>query len=252
VKRIFTAVAAIGGLQAAMLARAGITGPEGILEGQRGLLKIFPENYNPERLISDLGGMWTLDHVLFKPYCCCAIIHPAIDALKKIIAERGVTVADIKSIEVGYPKGSHHHAAITSPKDILGMQFSTSYSLGLTVLQGKNTPKQYSMEALADPALKAVAAKVSLTNEVGLDKLFEGHMPARVTLTTLSGAVYDELVVDAKGSPAKRLTSEEIDDKFRSMVSEVLGDDRAEQIIRELRRVDSVEDMASVARMLVL
>jgi 2-methylcitrate dehydratase PrpD len=252
VKRIFTAVAAVGGLQAAMLARAGITGPEGILEGQRGLLKIYPENYNPERLTSDLGAMWTLDHVLFKPYCCCAIIHPAIDALKKIIAERGVTAGDIKSIEVGYPKGSHHHAAITSPKDILGMQFSTSYSLGLTVLQGKNTPKQYSMEALADPALKAVAAKVSLTNEVGLDKLFEGHMPARVTLTTLSGAVYDELVVDAKGSPAKRLTSEEIDEKFRSMVSEVLGDNRTEQIIRELRRVDSVEDMASVARMLVL
>jgi 2-methylcitrate dehydratase PrpD len=251
VKRIFTAVAAIGGLQAAMLAQAGITGPEGILEGKRGLLKIYPENYNPERLSSDLGTMWTLDHVLFKPYCCCAIIHPAIDALKTILARHAVTAHDIESIEVGYPKGSHNHAAISNPKDILGMQFSTAYSLGLTVLKGKNTPKEYSMEALADPALKAVAAKVSLSNEAGLDSLFEGHMPARVTLATKRGAVYDELVVDAKGSPAKRLNSAEIDEKFRSMVSEVLGDARTEQIIQTLRDVASLNDMASLAQMLV-
>jgi 2-methylcitrate dehydratase PrpD len=189
--------------------------------------------------------------VLFKPYCCCAIIHPAIDALKEILAEHGIATEDIKSIEVGYPKGSHNHAAITDPKDILGMQFSTAYSLGLTVLKGKNTPKEYSMEALADPALKAVAAKVSLTNEVGLDKLFEGHMPARVTLTTNDGAVHDELVIDAKGSPAKRLTSDEIDEKFRSMASELFGDERTDQIIHRLRDVVSIDDMASVAQMLV-
>ena len=251
VKRIFTAVAAIGGLQAAMLAQAGITGPEGILEGRRGLLKIYPDNYNPERLTSDLGNMWTLDHVLFKPYCCCAIIHPAIDALRNIIAKHGLAAEDIKSIKVGYPKGSHHHAAITNPKDILGMQFSTSYSLGITVIKGKNTPKEYSMQTLTDPAVKGVAAKVSLTNEAALDKLFEGHMPARITLTTQDGAAYEDLVIDAKGSPAKRLTSEEIDEKFRSMVSEVLGDDRTDQLIRTLRDIAAVDDIASIARMLV-
>ncbi|HWM67866.1 MAG TPA: MmgE/PrpD family protein [Steroidobacteraceae bacterium] len=252
VKRIFTAVAAIGGLQAAMMAQAGITGPEGILEGNRGLLKIYPESYNPERLTSDLGHMWTLEHVLFKPYCCCAIIHPAIDALLKILVERAVRADDIEAIEVGYPKGSHHHAAITHPKDILGMQFSTAYSLALTVVKGKNTPKEYSLEALDDPAIKAIAAKVSLTNEVGLDKLFEGHMPARIKLKTRGGKAYDELVIDAKGSPLKRLSSAEIDEKFRSMVIDILGEERTGRIIQTLRNVESVKDMASVLPMLVL
>jgi len=251
VKRIFTAVAAIGGLQAALMARAGITGPEGILEGKRGLLRIYPENYNPERLTSDLGEMWTLQHVLFKPYCCCAIIHPAIDALKKILTERRVTPAEIAAIEVGYPKGSHHHAAITDPKDILGMQFSTAYSLALTVHKGKNTPREYSLEALADPAIKATAAKVSLVNEVGLDKLFEDHMPARIKLRTKGGALYDELVIDATGSPLKRLTSAEIDDKFRSMASDILGRERTEGIISTLRGIASVPDMASLSALLV-
>jgi 2-methylcitrate dehydratase PrpD len=252
VKRIFTAVAAIGGLQAAFLAQAGITGPEGILEGNRGLLKIYPEEYRPERLTSDLGSMWTLQHVLFKPYCCCAIIHPAIDALQKIISEHSVAPDDIERILVGYPKGSHHHAAITDPKDILGMQFSTAFSLALTVHKGKNTPKEYSLEAIRDPQIRATAAKVVLTNETGLDELFQGHMPARITLTTRSGATYDELVVDAKGSPSKRLTSAEVDEKFRSMVTEVLGVDRTQELIRTLRSVRRVDNMAKVASMLVV
>jgi len=251
VKRIFTAVAASGGFQAAMLAAAGISGPEGILEGRRGLLKIYPENYNPERLSSDLGKVWTLDHVLFKPYCCCAIIHPAIDALKKILSEHHIEREDIKSIEVGYPKGSHNHAAITDPKDILGMQFSTSFSLALTVIEGKNTPREYSLEAISNPAIREVASKVTLSNETDLDKLFEGHMPARVKLATNGGAIYDELVIDAKGSPAKRLNSAEIDEKFRSMVSEVLGDSRATEILSTLRGIESVDDVAKIPPLLI-
>ncbi len=251
VKRLFTAVAASGGLQAAMLASEGITGPEGILEGARGLLKIYPESYNPERLTSDLGQMWTLQHVLFKPYCCCAIIHPAIDAVKSLMSTQAITPDDIEALEVGYPKGSHHHAAITDPKDILGMQFSTAFSLASTVLTGKNTPGAYTMEAIANPEMRAMAARVTLTNEKALDELFQGHMPARVTITTKNGAKHDELVVDAKGSPAKRLTSDEIDEKFRSMVVDVLGRERTDEIIAMLRNVVDVPDMAAIPRMFI-
>jgi 2-methylcitrate dehydratase PrpD len=251
VKRLFTAVAAIGGLQAALLAQSGITGPEGILEGARGLLKIYPENYNPERLTSDLGEMWTLRHVLFKPYCCCAIIHPAIDAIKSVMAQHQIAPADIEAIEVGYPKGSHHHAAITDPKDILGMQFSTAFSLASTVLTGKNTPGAYTMEAMADPRMREMAARVTLTNEKELDELFVGHMPARITVTTKAGAKHDELVIDAKGSPAKRLTSDEVDEKFRSMVVDVLGRERTDDLIRTLRNVAGIPDMAAIPAMFV-
>ena len=47
VKRIFGAIAAINGIQAALLAQAGMTGPEEILEGKRGLLRIFPKDSGP-------------------------------------------------------------------------------------------------------------------------------------------------------------------------------------------------------------
>lgn len=253
VKRVFAAVASRSGIEAALLTQAGITGPEGILEGQRGLLRIYPSQYRPERLTADLGKKWTLLHVLFKPYSCCAVIHPAIDGVMRLVTAHDLRAGDVESIEIGYPKGSYDHSAITSPADLLGMQFSTSYSLALTVLKRRNTPHEYTEAALADPQVRSVASKVRLGQEAELDKLFEaGHMPARVKLRTKSGRLLEEMVLDAKGSPGAPFSSNEVDDKFRSQVVDVLGAERCENLLRVLRNIESLDDMAELPAMLVV
>lgn len=252
VKRLFTAVAGSSGIQAFHLAQAGMTGPEEILEGKRGLLRIYPKEYRPERLTVDLGRTWTMDYLLFKPYCCCAIIHPAIDALLSILDESRLGAEAIESIEVGYPEASYDHSAITAPQDLLGMQFSTSYSLAISVLKRRNTPSEYTMETLADPHIKEMAAKVRLKLEPGLDQLFEdGHMAARVTLRSKAGQVFEKLVEDAKGSPASKFTSEDVDAKFNSQAVDVLGAKATLRLLQTLRDIDNVSDMAIVPQMLV-
>ena len=82
-----------------------------------------------------------IDHILFKPYCCCAVIHPAIDACRMIVEQRNLNGDVIDTVAVDYPKGSYDHSAITNPQDLLTMQFSTAYSLALTVIKRKNTPR---------------------------------------------------------------------------------------------------------------
>ena len=252
VKRIVCAIAASNGMQAARLAQVGMTGPEGILEGKRGLLRIFSSNFRTERLVADFGRLWTIERVLFKPYCCCAVIHPAIDGLTTLVARHKLKPDDIKAIEIGYPTRSYDHAAITSPHDLLGMQFSTSYSLALTVLKGGNTPREYTEQALTDPCIKAFASRVRLVEEPELGKLHEGRFPARVKVETASGTVHEELVINAKGSPGACFTSDEIDAKFRSQVSVVMGAERCEKLIKVLRSIDTLDDMAKLPPMLTL
>ena len=251
VKRIYTAIAAASGMQAAQLAQAGITGPEEILEGARGLLKIHCPDYRLERLVADLGEKWTIELTRFKPYCCCGGIHPAIDGLAKLVSEHKLKAEVIESVEVSYAMGFHDHAAITAPHDLLGMQFSTSYSLALTVLTGRNTPGVYTMEALADPRVAAFAAKVTVRGDAELTRLFEGRQPARVRVRTTSGEIVEELVAHAKGSPGAPLTSDEIDEKFRSQAVDILGVRRSDELLRVLRHVDELEDMAALPAMLI-
>lgn len=250
VKRLFTAIGASSGIQAAYLAKEGITGPEGILEGARGLLKIYPTDYQPERLIKDFGKKWMIDHLMFKPYSCCGLIHPAIEGLATITSKNSLKVEDIKEVEVGYPKCFVDHAAITDPKDLLGMQFSSSFTLAISLLKGRNTPREYTMEVLNDPAIRATASKVKLWEDSSLDQYFEGHMPARVRVTSTSGKKFEELVIDAKGSPGAPLSSDEVDEKFRSQVVDVFGKEKCEKVLSALRSVDSIGDVATILKML--
>ena len=252
VKRIHGAIGGSNGLQAACLAKAGMTGPDGILEGKRGLLRIYSTEYHPERLVADFGKLWTLEHVLFKPHSCCAIIHPAIEGLGDLIKSHKLTANDIEGVEVGYPKRSYEHSAITNPHDLLGMQFSTSYSLALTALKGANTPREYTMEALADPEVKAFAAKVTLVKEEELSRRFERRMPARVTVRTKAGGVHESLVSDPKGTLQSPLTSADIDAKFRGQVTDVIGSAACETLLHTLRNIESLDDMAKVAALFSL
>jgi 2-methylcitrate dehydratase PrpD len=251
-KRIFGAVAAINGMQSALLAQAGITGPEEIIEGKRGLLRIFPKEYRPDRLTVDLGKKWMIDHILFKPYCCCAVIHPAIDACRMIVEQHNLNGDAIDTITVDYPKGSYDHSAITDPQDLLTMQFSTSYSLALTVIKRRNTPREYTMDALRDQKMKELAAKVSLREDAELDRMFKGgHMPARVKIKTKAGDRFEQLVLDAKGSPGVPYSSHDVDEKFRSLTVDALGKDRAEHLLDMLRNVEKLRDMTELTEKLV-
>ena len=244
VKRIYNAVAATSGLQAAMLAKSGITGPEGIIEGANGILKIYGLEYRPERLLAEIGTKWMFETVYFKPYCVVGIIASGIDGMRQSIAALQLNAANLARVEVGYPTGFHAHAAITEPRDLLSMQFSTSYSLALTLLKGGNTPREYTEAALADPQIREVASKISVVEEAELTKTYPNRMFARVKAHTTDGRVHEELVLDAKGSPAVPLTSTEVDDKFRSQVKDVLGDDACEKLLSALRNIRALDDLS--------
>ena len=233
-KRIFTAIAADNGIQAALMARQGITGPEEILEGVHGLLRIYSEDHKPHLLVAELGQKWTIEHAVFKPYCCCAVIHPAIDGMRKLVADHGLT------------------AAITAPRDLLGMQFSTGYSLALTVLKERNTPREYTEAALVDPAVRAFAAKVKVQKDDSLAQYYEGHRPARVRARTKSGAVHETLVMDAKGTAGVPFSEEDVDGKFRSQAADVVGAASCEKLLQALHNIESVDDVAMLMPMFVV
>lgn len=245
VKRIYPAIAASSGIMAAVLAQAGLTGPEEILEGARGALKIYASNYRPERLSAELGTTWMLDHLRIKPYSCCGAIHAAIDGFRKITTDCDLAADSIATVEVGYPRHTYEHVAIAAPHDVLGMQFSTAFTLALTLLRGRNTPREYNLQALAEPAIREFASRVSIRENAELNAV-KGKYPARVVLYTRSGARHEALVLDPKGSPGAPLSGAEIDEKFQHQAAPVLGAERCGRLLRALRSIDTLDDMGKL------
>src|SRR4029450_8474464 len=78
-KRLHAGWAAHAGVVATLLARAGFTGPEAVLEGEHGFYRAFAGGLDEARLdelLGNLGSVWELERLTFKPYPCGSIAQP--------------------------------------------------------------------------------------------------------------------------------------------------------------------------------
>jgi len=89
--------AAAIGVRAAQLAGAGVTGSPAAIESSSGFLECFARDIAPSAFAADLGRVWNMLGVTFKPYPVCAFNQtPALLAAR--FAQCGVEPRDISSI----------------------------------------------------------------------------------------------------------------------------------------------------------
>ena len=85
-KRMHAGWAAQSGLRAALLARAGFSGPRTVFEGTHGLFHGFANTLDGDygALIGDFGERWVTQTLAFKPYPCGTMTHPYIDCARRL------------------------------------------------------------------------------------------------------------------------------------------------------------------------
>ena len=104
VKRLHTGIAVRTGIQSAMLAKYGLTGPATIFEGHRGVLRLFAGQENPEGMILHLGQGVGIMHNCMKQYPTNASQQAPINAWQP---DGGASLCaeQIERVEVGLNKG---------------------------------------------------------------------------------------------------------------------------------------------------
>src|ERR1700752_2871276 len=85
-KRMHAGWAAQSGMRAALLARAGFTGPRTVFEGVHGFFHGFAHTTKGDydALICDFGTRWVTETLAFKPYPCGTRTHPYIDCARRL------------------------------------------------------------------------------------------------------------------------------------------------------------------------
>src|SRR5690606_12371490 len=101
-KRVHAGRAAEGGLLAAMLAGAGVTGPSAVFEDRwGGFLATFAQSSaRPEALTIGLGGRGRMERASLKPCASCRGTHSPIAALGLLLDGNGLGHGDVARIEV--------------------------------------------------------------------------------------------------------------------------------------------------------
>lgn len=249
VKRIHCAIPAQAGVRASLFAQRGITGPATILEGDKGFCKSFGRTYDLSRITDRLGERYQMLENALKPHACCHLMHTAFDAFDIVQKDARLKPDEIKSIIVTSSSEPilKHIGSIIEPVDILGAQFSLPYSLALRLYRGGNGFWDYRDEDLHDEKLLAVAHRVKVVAPPG-DAWLNGM---GLDFETTDGRKLHAFVEYPKGSPENPMSEQEVNDKFRSMVTPVIGTARAEAIIDAVAQIEDIKRIDEFVDLLV-
>jgi 2-methylcitrate dehydratase PrpD len=251
VKRVIAGVAARGGIQSAMLAQLGLTGPPTIIEGKRGFLKVFADEIEPEGITKDLGSDFKIMRLWFKIYPCVATVQGVIYTLSKMIEEHRFGADDIEEIRVGISETSlSHGGAIYEPHDTASAQFSLPFSLALRLLKNDNDLSFYMDPKLwTDAKVLALAKKVKSYADPNAKKDQNYNTTMEVKLT--NGKSFKAFEAYPPGSPLNMVSRDVLRAKFRKMARAVLAEERIEKLIETVDRLETLEDAAQLVPLLV-
>lgn len=251
VKRLHSGHAAEAGVRGALLARDGFTGISEIVEAEYGgFLAAFSGRVELDRVTNGLGEIWETAATGFKPHATVTSIHAALDALKLIMDKNRITAADIAEIHAGVSKPTHVHCAWPyAAQGITAAQMNIYYGLAMIALNGRAFVGQFNEDAIHNPETLAFIEKIS----AAIDPEIESKGPAfrhmaRVTVKTVDGRRFEEVVTHRKGSPENPLSAAEVDAKFEALTEGILSKDdagRVRELVFALDTADEVESLTA-------
>jgi 2-methylcitrate dehydratase PrpD len=241
VKRVHAGIAARGGIQAAMLARLGLTGPPTIIEGKRGFCRVFADEYDIDVITKDLGSSFGIMRIWFKMYPCVATVQGVIDTLANIINEHHIAAEDVEEIQVGISETSlSHGGAIYEPHDVASAQFSLPFSLALRLLKNDNDLSLYMDSKLwTDSQVLALAKKVKSYADPKAKGEQNYNTTIEVRLT--SGRTIKRFQQYPPGSPLNPVSRDDLRRKFKKLASAVLPNERIDEVIQTVDTLEKLE-----------
>jgi len=238
-KRIHPGLAAQNGIQAAMLAAEGFSGPRHILEGRDGFLHGYSRNPVPQRLTAGLGESFEILQTAVKPHACCRYMQGPIDAILELAREHAIQPGRVRQIEVavleaGWGIVAEPREKKYRPESVVDAQFSMPYGAAVALLCGAAGLDQFTLEQIGSPRVRTTMGKVVLVKDAHIEETFPREWPARVAIQLESGQSYEKFVRYPKGDPENPLTWDELAAKFRSLAGAVLSPDRCGEIVQQI------------------
>lgn len=216
-KRLHPGWGALAGITAAHLARNGFVAPTRPYEGKFGLFDshLHGTAVVPEKISDGLGTHWLLPDTAIKPYPVCHFIHGCIDAAIELhgqfetgdIAQVTAWLAANTMPIVAEPAEAKQRAATEYEA-----KFSAQFVVAKTLLYGHFGLAELAPTALADPATRALAAKVVC--RVDPDSRFPTYFSGGVTVRLQDGRELHRHVAVNKGAGTRALSAEDIQAKF--------------------------------------
>ncbi len=254
-KGVAFANAARHGVYSALLARAGMTGPAPIFEGQMGFEKelgvslgnvgeIFVKRPGEKNVNEGTAAMILNTSIKYWP----AEYHSqsAIEAAMFLRKEIG-DPSQIQSVRI-----ESHDASV----DIIGSEpekwkpetretadHSLPYITSIALIDGEVTDRQFQPERFMDPKIWKFLENVTVQRNAELSSLYAKAVANIVHVTLEDGRTLTKRVDYPLGNAFNPLSDQQLEGKFNALVVPALGDAGAKKIVDLVWKLDEVKNV---------
>lgn len=251
-KRFHPGWGAVAGITAANLVKHGFKGPTRPYEGKFGLFDThLHEPAKLDAMTDGLGDIWHFGETALKPYPVCHFIHGCADAAIELFPEIGGT--EIVGVKAYLAQPTLH--IIAEPAEAkenarteYEAKFSAQFVIAACLLKGFFGLPDLLPEALADPAVQALARKVKCFEDP--DTAFPTFFSGGVEVTLADGRVLTRHIRVNSGAGERAMETEAVSAKFLSSASLAIAADKATRIRDAVLALDdmSARDLMALLR----
>ncbi|WP_298335447.1 MmgE/PrpD family protein [uncultured Erythrobacter sp.] len=251
-KPIHAGLAASGGVQAALMARGGITAGRDTFEGPTGLrvLMVGPDvdelaegmegkAEHGQTMLFNTSSIGEPLHVTahglkVKRFPNCGSLHRSLDGLLALLDEYDVDTAAVERVHVRAPAAHLRNLMHENPRTPAEAKFSLEYSMAAALLAGEIGLGDYEPDAIHRPEVRAL---MPLITKDYIEKL-ESEFPTEVHLHFKDGRTVSTSIAMPVGSKAHPMSDEQLWQKLKTCLAAAGEFSSSETLLAELADLD--------------
>ena len=250
-----TAAATRAGVFAAQLAAAGMSGPGEPFEGRRGLWE--QAGVAQPVTLDQFGGdgqPYLINDTTFKFYP--SQIHTQAPIGLAVELHPQVNLSDIEAISIQTYKSAVSSPATEpekwDPRTRETADHSIPFLVALALREGAVTPGSFTDDRIADPFLRNLMGKMTMTEGPGFTDKYPEQYNCRIEITTGDGSGVVAATSYPKGHRRNPLDDREVGAKFSYLASPVISEQQCRNALDLLWNLEALPDLEGVFDSLIV
>jgi 2-methylcitrate dehydratase PrpD len=243
------------GVECALLARRGITGPSRFLTGHYGYAHLYGRGtLDADALAANLGSEWRLHRMVFKKFPSCGVTQGVTELVLQLLTEpaagRALDVADVAWAQVRLPPYAHRlvgHDFLVGSNTRVNAQFSAAYCVANALVRRSSKLRHFSPEGIQDATVQELLKRVRVVADASMDA--RGHTAVDLEIGLRDGSALRRGLDLAPGFPGADLDESQHRWRFEDCLAYAPrrpSRGRIDALMSQLARLHELEDVRSL------
>jgi 2-methylcitrate dehydratase len=230
-------------VHAAFLARAGITGPREVFEGNKGFKETIAGPFSIDWAQENLEAV---RRTSVKRYNAEFHSQSVLEAVLELRQEHQIEPDRVERVDLDVFQvafdiiggGEEGDKKVIRSKE--EADHSLPYMVAVALLDGQVMPPQYAPERINRPDVQELLQRVDVRPDPRLTARFPAELACRVRITLRDGRVVSKEKLSYLGFHTRPAGWPEVEEKFMNLAAPVTGPDLAGRVVEAVRKLERI------------